>query len=104
LSKVNDASRKPQKAAVCALCGSDLRVTKYLEENCTYFYEIACKNGDYEPEIIQVARPLKPGSMCPNCLVGNMKQVPIQDRGMRLVCDSCLVVIPFGYTTKPISK
>jgi hypothetical protein len=92
------------RAAFCEKCGGKLSVTRYLEENCTFFYEIACMNGDSEPRVINVARPLKPGSMCPNCLVGSMRQVPIMESGMRLACDSCLVVVPFGYTTKAISE
>ena len=72
------------------------------EENCAFFYEIACSKGDSKATVIPVTRPLKPVSMCPNCLMGIMKQVPIQDIGIRPVCDSCLVAIPFEYTTKVI--
>lgn len=89
--------------AKCGKCGSKLMVTAYLEENCTFYYEIGCPKKDSEPVVFQVRRPLKPGSMCPNCLLGNMKQVPIQDAGIRLVCDSCLVAIPFGYVTKIVN-
>ena len=87
------------KGTVCLKCGEKLKVAKYIEENCTYFYEIACACSD-SATIIPVGRPLKPGSMCPNCLVGSMRQVPILEKGMRLACDSCLVAIPFGYAVK----
>ena len=87
------------KGSFCQKCGEKLKVTKYIEEDCTYFYEIACACCD-SATMIPVGRPLKPGSICPNCLIGSMRQVPIHDKGMRLACDSCLVMIPFGYTLK----
>lgn len=92
------------KISSCPTCGGKLVVIRYLEEDCTFYYEVGCPKMDSQSMIFQVGRPLKPGSMCPNCLTGMMKQVPIQDSDMRLICDSCLVVIPFGYATKAISK
>ena len=101
MSQADDIPSQVSRAS-CAKCGTKLVVTRYLEENCAFYYEIGCPKKDTEPVIFQVGRPLKPGSMCPNCLMGTMKQPPIQDTGMRLVCDSCLVAIPFGYATKII--
>ncbi len=88
---------KLPRSAICGKCGEKLNVVRYLEENCTFFYELACTKGDSDAKVIQAARPLRPGSMCPNCLVGVMKQVPILEKGMRLGCDSCPGVILFGY-------
>lgn len=104
MAKPDESHDALPKSGSCAKCGNKLNVVRYLEENCTFFYEIGCTNGDSEQAVIQVGRPLKPGSICPNCLVGIMGQVPIQDGGVRLACDSCLVVISFGYAVKAISR
>jgi len=86
----------------CTVCGSRLEVAQYLEEDCTYFYKLVCKNcentGEKSSKVIQVPNSLKPDSSCPNCLVGLLRQTPVKERGVGLVCDSCNRFIMFGYS------
>jgi len=83
-------------------CGAKLEVVQYPEEDCIYFYKLACKNcennGEKSFKVIQVANSLKPDSSCPNCLVGILRQTPVKERGVGLVCDSCNRFILFGYS------